>query len=177
MVGLENTTNPMCGECYSKLFFLSHVERKREAAMFLDAGSVGSLILAILTIVVGVGCHLFDTSQLLSTRSLYILFDWLNKLLFYTMSIAFVVSFKGNCWCVTSWQWELGVLAMFQGWLNLIVYASKFPLIGIYVIMLARVFYTFLKVVLLASFLVIAFGLSFYMAFYDPEIKVNFVLH
>ena len=103
------------------------------------------------------------------------MFDWLNKILLYATSIAFVVSFMGSCChCITSWQWQLGVLALFLGWTNLVIYASKFPLMGIYVIMLARVFYTFLKVVLLASILVIAFGLSFYMAFYDPDFDVGF---
>ncbi len=124
-------------------------------------------------IVLGVGRHIFETSQLLSVYNFSVLLDWLNKILLYGMSIAFVVSFTGQCQCISPWQWELGVLALLQGWINLVLLAAEFPLTGIYVIMLIRVLYTFLKVSLLALVLVIAFGLSFYMAFHEPGFLVS----
>lgn len=127
--------------------------------------------LTITVITLGVGRCLFETLKVIASQSWSVAFDWLNKLILYSMSIAFVSPLT-CCHCVNSLQWQLGVLALFLGWINLLNYAAKFPLAGIYVIMLARVFYTFLKVVLLASFLVIAFGLAFHMALFDPE-KVN----
>ena len=76
------------------------------------------------------------------------------------------------CTC-RSWQWQFGALSIFLGWLNLIIFIRKLPLTGIYVVMFVDIFYTFCRLFFLSILLVIAFGLSFYMAFNDPDIEVS----
>lgn len=73
----------------------------------------------------------------------------------------------------SSWQWQLGALSLFLGWINLIIFIRKLPLTGIYVVMFVGVFYTFCRLLFLSILLLIAFGLSFYMAFNEPDIEVS----
>ena len=94
----------------------------------------------------------------------------------YSTSFLFALIFHVECQCIAPWQWQCGVMAVFLSWLNLIIHLSKFPFAGIYVIMLIRVFYTFLKVVLLSLLLAITFGLTFFMAFHEPSILVGLFL-
>lgn len=74
------------------------------------------------------------------------------------------------------WQWQLGAIAVFLGWLNLIIFIRKFPLTGIYVVMFVDIFYTFCRLFFLSLLLVIAFGLAFYMAFNEPKFEVSYPL-
>ena len=128
-------------------------------------------------IIVALLRFLFETAQLITSRfSQGSFISWLYKVVLYSTSIIFTVFFFNTpCGCLFFWQWEFGVMATFMAWMNLIFFISKFPLIGIYVIMLLRVFYTFLKVVLLSSLLVIAFAISFFMAFSEPTIIVSYM--
>ena len=114
---------------------------------------------------------LHETSQIIQNDSV-LKRNYTAKLLLYITSILFATVYFAECQCIALWQWQCGVVAVFLSWLNLMIFVAKFPLTGIYVIMLLQVFYTFLKVVLLSLLLVVAFGISFYMAFHDPSIKV-----
>ena len=110
----------------------------------------------------------------LKTQLLHYVADWINwmEIALYILSITFVLVFRADCLCPLTWQWQIGVVAVFLGWINLIVFISKFPLTGIYVLMFVKILYTFLKVLILSILLVVAFGLTFYLAFTQPEILV-----
>jgi transient receptor potential cation channel subfamily A protein 1 len=100
--------------------------------------------------------------------------DWVNwiELTLFTTSIIFVVIFFTDCLCPMGWQWQLGAMAVFLGWLDLILFLRKLlPLTGIYIVMFVDIFYTFCRLFVFALLLVIAFGLSFYMAFNEPHLK------
>ena len=73
------------------------------------------------------------------------------------------------------WQWQFGAIAVFLGWLDLIIFIRKLPLTGIYVVMFVDIFYTFCRLFFLSLLLVIAFSLAFYMAFHEPDISVSCV--
>ena len=105
----------------------------------------------------------------------YYFLDWVNwlELLLYIFSIIFVSVFRTSCLCVEGWKWQIGVMAVFLGWIILISFLQKWPLTGIYVLMLVNIFYSFLRIAFLAFLLVVAFGLAFYMLFYDPEAGVS----
>ena len=99
--------------------------------------------------------------------------NWLECLLFLSSIIfASVFANVNNCFCVHGWQWQIGIMAVFLGWIGLIVFISKLPLIGVYVVMFLEICKTVLKVIVFACFLVIAFALAFYMAFFEPAITV-----
>ena len=97
--------------------------------------------------------------------------NWIETTLFVS-SIIFVWVFHVDCLCPLEWQWQIGVVAVFLGWIVLIVFGSKYPLTGIHVLIFINIFYTFVKVLLLSVLLLLAFGLTFYLAFTQPELMV-----
>lgn len=115
--------------------------------------------------------ELFQAMQL---RLRYLL-SWVNwiELLIFSSSILFVATFLTDCLCPTVWQWQVGAIAIFLGWVDLIVFIRKLPGTGIYVVMFLDIFYTFWRLFFLSMLLVIAFGLAFYMAFYEPNANVR----
>lgn len=54
-------------------------------------------------------------------------------------------------------------LAVFLSWFNLLLYLQRFDQIGIYVVMFLEILQTLIKVLLVFSILIIAFGLSFFI--------------
>ncbi|CAG0925113.1 unnamed protein product, partial [Notodromas monacha] len=60
------------------------------------------------------------------------------------------------------WQWAVGAVSIFLGWINLLLFIKKFPYFGIYVIMFTDIFTTFSKFFLVFVLFVVAFGLGFY---------------
>uniref|UniRef100_A0A1X7V085 Ion transport domain-containing protein n=1 Tax=Amphimedon queenslandica TaxID=400682 RepID=A0A1X7V085_AMPQE len=98
------------------------------------------------------------------------LFDWVNylELLLFVFAILFVFIYTEDCYCPHKWQWELGAIAVFLSWIDLVIFIRKLPVTGIYVVMFMNIFYIFLKLVFLAILLVLAFAFSFNMLFNDP---------
>ena len=133
---------------------------------FIYISSVVVLLLAFSRLVL-------EGIQLVSTFPRYLL-DWINwmEVILFVCSIIFVWVFHVECRCPFKWQWQIGVVAVFLGWIDLIVFISKFPLTGIYVLMFVKIFYTFLRMLILSILLVVAFGLTFYLSFTQPEILV-----
>ena len=62
------------------------------------------------------------------------------------------------------WAWQCGIFAVFLTWINFFVSMKRYPLIGIYILMYVDILFTFLKIVVMALFFLIAFGMAFYMA-------------
>ena len=104
--------------------------------------------------------------------------DWTNylEITLYTFSIAFVVVFD-DCFCPTDSQWQIGTVAVFFAWIDLLLFFYKLPKIGIYVGMMLQITRRFLNVVVIAILLSLAFGFAFYMAFYEPSIPVGLATH
>ena len=88
------------------------------------------------------------------------------EVLAYLSSFIFVCHFGTNCWCLTSWQWQLGATGVFLAWFNLILFLKRVPLLGIYILMFNRILHTFLKFALIAVLFVVAFCIPFYMILY-----------
>ena len=129
-------------------------------------------LLASLLILLLVLRFSLETSQIAQNHNLDVI-NYIDKTVLYFISILFAFVYVADCQCIALWQWQCGTLAVLLSWINFLIFIAKFPMTGLYVIMLIRVFYTFLKVVLLSSLLVIAFGISFYMAFHEPSILVR----
>ena len=89
----------------------------------------------------------------------------------FIFTIMFASVHSNQCYCTHSWQWQVGVIAVFLSWIALIFSIRNAPVVGIYVVMFIKIFNNFMKVVILALLLVIAFAFPFYMMFYDPHDK------
>jgi len=82
------------------------------------------------------------------------------------------VVYANDCYCVLNWQWQVGVAAVFLGWMVFVLFLSKFPYIGIYVVIFLKIFTSFVKMIVLTSILVFSFAIVFLMLFADETVKV-----
>ena len=85
-------------------------------------------------------------------------------LIFSTFTFATAGHAEG-CFCLESFAWQFGVLAVFLAWIDLLVYLKKLPLTAIPINMLNSIVLTFLKLVYLPLILLIVFAIPFYMLF------------
>lgn len=69
------------------------------------------------------------------------------------------VFIKGNC----SVQVSFASIAVFLCWFNLLLLLQRFDQVGIYVVMFLEILQTLIKVLMVFSILIIAFGLAFYI--------------
>ncbi|XP_006880602.1 PREDICTED: transient receptor potential cation channel subfamily A member 1 [Elephantulus edwardii] len=94
----------------------------------------------------------------------------------YTTSIIFVLPlFVGIPAHV---QWQCGAIAIFFYWMNFLLYLQRFENCGIFIVMLEVIMKTLLRSTVVFVFLLLAFGLSFYVllslqdAFSNPLLSI-----
>ena len=129
--------------------------------------SISVLFLAVVRL-------LLEVVQLLTLSCSY--FSSLTNWMEVTQAICtmiFVSIYENNCFCILFWQWQVGVAATFLAWINMILFVSRIPKIGIYVVIFRRILKTFAKLLVLAMLLVVTFGLTFYMVFLDFNVMVS----
>ncbi|KAM9308391.1 transient receptor potential cation channel subfamily A member 1 [Gastrophryne carolinensis] len=90
-------------------------------------------------------------------------YDWIIHI----SSILFVSSVHKTNLSVENWQWEAGALAVFASWVNFLIYLQRFESCGIYIVMFWGILLTLLRIVLIFFFLILAFGLSFFVLLYS----------
>ncbi len=130
-------------------------------------------VIAIAVILSAIFRLILEISQVfvLKHRYMFEFSNWMELTLF-TFSIMFACLFWSRCSCPTGWQWQIGTVAVFLAWIDLMLFFDKFPWIGIYVLMFVKVVSTFVKALFVSILLVIAFALTLYMCFYEPSIQV-----
>ncbi|KII67326.1 Transient receptor potential cation channel subfamily A member 1 [Thelohanellus kitauei] len=70
---------------------------------------------------------------------------------------------------------SFGALALCFSWLSFVLYLTKLPKIGIYIIMYIDIFKTFLQFLPVYFMLIISFALPFYMVFLDRYVTNSYV--
>ena len=130
---------------------------------FLYVGAAVTILTALLRLAL----EIFQLCRL----PLEYLQDWVNwlEIPLYLFSIIFTFVFATPCLCVYSWQWQIGVVAVYLGWVGLITFLQKWPVTGVYVLMFVNILGSFMKIAFLALLLVIAFALAFYMLLFEPD--------
>ncbi|EEB19608.1 conserved hypothetical protein [Pediculus humanus corporis] len=79
----------------------------------------------------------------------------------YISSITMIVPiFMDKC---TDLQFSSAAITVFLSWFNLLLYLQRFDQVGIYIVMFLEILQTLIKVLLVFSILIIAFGLAFYI--------------
>ena len=134
-------------------------------------------VFAILIIVVSLLKLGFEIFQAVKQKLTYFR-DWVNymEIFLYICSILFAFVFANDCLCPMSWQWQIGALCVFMAWINVILIVRMVPVIGVYVMMFQEIVKNFLKVAVLAFFLVLSFAFPFYMLFHDPINKEEMIV-
>ena len=87
-------------------------------------------VIIIVIAIIRLGMELFQFLRLSNTLE-YIkdLVNWIEVALF-VCSILFAFVFFSDCLCPLVWQWEVGVVAIFLAWIDLILFLRKIPLTG-----------------------------------------------
>ncbi|XP_063155461.1 transient receptor potential cation channel subfamily A member 1 [Candoia aspera] len=100
--------------------------------------------------------------QLFQQKLKYLL-DYSNLLdwTIYTTSIIFVSSLFVKL--PVHLQWDCGAIAILLSWTNFLLYLQRFESYGIYVVMFWEILRTLIRIVTVFFFLMLAFGLSFYV--------------
>lgn len=94
-------------------------------------------------------------------------FHWENLIEWITYSFAFLLvvdvnSCEQETGLRTPWQWQMGAIAIFLAWLNLVLFIRKVPRFGIYVVMFTDVLYTFVQFFPVFFLFIVAFALAFF---------------
>ena len=86
---------------------------------------------ASIVILVAVVRLFFELFQFFSLK-LYYLTDWVNwvEVVLFACSIIFAFVYLTECLCPTPWQWQVGCIAVFLAWIDLIIFIRKIPLTG-----------------------------------------------
>lgn len=95
-------------------------------AVFINIAAVIIILIAILRL----GFEVFQFVQLFSTLD-YVkdLVNWIEVIL-YVCAIFFAFVFFTPCNCPLEWQWQVGVVAVFLAWIDLIIFLGKNSLTG-----------------------------------------------
>ena len=92
------------------------------------------------------------------------------QVLMYISVIIFAFPFGQNsCWCLPAWKWQIGALALFLAWLNLLLLIRYIPWlnVGQHSTMLFNVYLNFLKLIYLPILILVAFAIPLYMLLVD----------
>ena len=105
--------------------------------------------------------------QFLQRRRGYLtdLENYLEILLIFSTVTFAIAGQAGRCFCVKSYAWQFGALAVFLAWIDLVIFLKKLPLTAIPINMLHDIVLTFLKLIYLPLILIISFAIPFYMLF------------
>ena len=92
-------------------------------------------------------------------------FDIVFRFIMFFLTIIFVFGFVNDCWCAPPWQWQIGALAVFMAFFNLVLMLKGMPVLGVPINMLLNIIVTFLRLLYLPVLLILSFSIPFYMVF------------
>lgn len=98
----------------------------------LGSGKYAFLVIAATTVIlIALVRILIEMFQLITLKTYY-LFSWVNwlELILFPCAIMFVLVYETDCLCPSGWQWQLGCIAVFLTWIDLIIFSEKLPLAG-----------------------------------------------
>ena len=103
------------------------------------------------------------------------------QLVLFFFCLLFVFPVDHMCWCLPSWRWQIGAIAVFLSWMNLILLLQHMPYVGQPAIQLINVYINFITLVYLPILLILAFTFPFYMLFIQdvtvPQVSLVIEYH
>lgn len=132
------------------------------------------MILVFLTSIFG---YCKEVAQIFQQKKNYFMdYGNLVEWIIYTTSIVFVLPLFVSI--PAYMQWQCGAIAIFFYWMNFLLYLQRFEYCGIFIVMLEVILKTLLRSTVVVVFLLLAFGLSFYVllsaqdAFSSPLLSI-----
>ena len=95
----------------------------------------------------------------------YFFFEAFVRVSVFLLTIIFVFGFWNDCWCAPPWQWQIGALALFMAYINIVLMMKWMPILGVPITMLLNIVVTFITLIYLPVLLILAFAIPFYMVF------------
>lgn len=121
------------------------------------------MYICALAIIVYISINTFrEFLQIYQQKYMYFMdpINLVTWLLHFSALVMVVPIFGGTVYDV---QFSCASLAVFLSWFNLLLLLQRFDQVGIYVVMFLEILQTLIKVLMVFSILIIAFGLAFYI--------------
>ena len=175
--GCEGTTVFLCRDhalkTYISLCTHTHTHAHTYTHISDNCGSKCRFVhgAAVVIIIVASVLLLIKFFQLFSLRFIRYFKDLSSFIapVLYLGAIIFSCTFNTPCLCIPDWQWQIGVITIFAGWISLLFYLRRLPVLGIYVVMFFNICQNSLKVLCVLSILVVGCGLALNMLFYNDQ--------
>ena len=135
------------------------------AVLFLFVGAM--LLLVIMIVLIFLNALKFYRRRMIYLKDLVTYVEAVLSVSTFVFVVLYLES-RNDCFCASTSAWEAAVVAVFFGWMGLIIHLTKLPLTGIIVNMLLSIFYTFVKLAIIAALLCFTFALPFYMLLTQP---------
>lgn len=81
----------------------------------------------------------------------------------FPLCMIFVFPAGHECWYLSAVRWQLGAIAVFLAWFNLVFLLKYIPQFAVPAIQLINIYTKFAKIIYLPILLIITFALPFYM--------------
>ena len=124
--------------------------------------------LAVIVILMSLGFLAYEVLfQFLmrETRDFQDIIELVFRMVMFILTIIFVSGFWNDCWCAPPWQWQIGALALFLAYFNLILMLKGMPWFGVRINMLLNIIIVFGKLIYLPVLLILSFAFPFFMLF------------
>ena len=135
---------------------------------FLLAGSIIIIILSLVYLFLEIYQMILRGDEYLKELENYF------QLALFSLCLLFVFPVNNTCWCLSSWRWQIGAIATFLSWMNLIFLFQYMPLVGQPAVQLINVYTNFIKLIYLPFLLIAAFAFPFYMLFSQNQVEACF---
>ncbi|KAI3355235.1 hypothetical protein L3Q82_018094 [Scortum barcoo] len=89
--------------------------------------------------------------------------DWLSAIFSLLFIIPLMLNIEGSL------HWQAGAIAVLNSWVGFLLYLQRFEGIGIYVVMFGEIMKTLVRIVMLFTYLMLAFGLAFHALMLNQE--------
>ena len=141
--------------------------------LYTDLSNTEQYFLSIATIIIAALCsiNLFLEGLQIIKRKLKYFMEWRNyvEISSSSLAICFVLSMRFNdCYCPSASEWQLGSVAIFLAWIDLILLINAIPFVALSINMLISIMKSFLKFIFLPLLLIVSFGIPFFLLFHEP---------
>ncbi|XP_057671401.1 transient receptor potential cation channel subfamily A member 1 isoform X2 [Diorhabda carinulata] len=123
------------------------------------------MYICALGIIVYIGINIFREALQLYQQKFFYCMDPMNLVtwLLYVSALVMVLPIFRGTETMFDLQFSSASLTVFLSWFNLLLLLQRFDQVGIYVVMFLEILQTLIKVLMVFSILIIAFGLAFYI--------------
>ena len=95
--------------------------------------------------------------------------DNIVEISLFVLAIVFSVGHnRSDCFCTTAGIWQVGAVALFLAWIDLLLFLKRLPFTGIPINILLNIVYTFTTLAIIPALLILSFALPFYMLLVRP---------